>query len=103
MGQKVRIHGEKSQWYVNCFGNNVSQQILNTINQRNPELTSTRLVFWYQENSTCLGDGSSSADHSFYFTPIGQCGSADKVSWFYKLYPTEIIHAYQSFVDLQGF
>ncbi|EFP75025.2 uncharacterized protein PGTG_01618 [Puccinia graminis f. sp. tritici CRL 75-36-700-3] len=52
IGQKVRIHGEKSQWYVNCFGNN--------------------------ENSTCLGDGSSSADHTFYFTPIGQCGSADK-------------------------
>ncbi|KAI9610629.1 hypothetical protein H4Q26_006776 [Puccinia striiformis f. sp. tritici PST-130] len=22
IGQKVRIHGPKSQWYVNCFGNN---------------------------------------------------------------------------------
>ncbi|KAI7944988.1 hypothetical protein MJO28_010683 [Puccinia striiformis f. sp. tritici] len=52
IGQKVRIHGPKSQWYVNCFGNN--------------------------ENSTCLGDGSSAADHTFYFTPIGQCGSPDK-------------------------
>lgn len=52
VGQKVRIHGPKSQYYVNCFGNN--------------------------ENTTCLGDGSSKSDHYYYFTPIGQCGSADK-------------------------
>ena len=30
------------------------------------------------ENSTCLGDGSSSADHLYYFTPAGHCGSANK-------------------------
>ncbi|MBW0530828.1 hypothetical protein O181_070543 [Austropuccinia psidii MF-1] len=52
LGQKVRIWGEKSQWYVNCFGCN--------------------------ENATCLGDGSSEDDHYNYFTPAGYCGSADK-------------------------
>lgn len=52
VGQKFRATGDKDQWLTNCWGNN--------------------------ENSTCLGDGSSTADHLYYWTPLGQCGSANK-------------------------
>lgn len=52
IGSKVHIHGDKSQWLVNCYGNN--------------------------ENSTCLGNGSSLKDHQFYFVAPGSCGSKDK-------------------------
>lgn len=54
VGSKVHITGDKTQWLTNCYGNN--------------------------ENSTCLGNGSSTQDHLYYFTKPGQCGSKDKVS-----------------------
>ena len=31
------------------------------------------------ENSTCLGNGSSTSDHLYYFAKPGSCGAADKV------------------------
>ncbi|KAI8460391.1 hypothetical protein BY996DRAFT_6728854 [Phakopsora pachyrhizi] len=49
---KAHLTGDVDQWWTNCFGNN--------------------------ENTTCLGDGSSHEDHYYYFTPIGSCGSSDK-------------------------
>lgn len=33
---------------------------------------------YYPENLACLGDGTSYQDHFYYFTQMGQCGSADK-------------------------
>jgi len=52
VGQKVHITGDKTQWLVNCYGNN--------------------------ENATCLGTGDTPSDHKYYFTPLGECGSANK-------------------------
>ncbi|KAG0141448.1 hypothetical protein CROQUDRAFT_287285 [Cronartium quercuum f. sp. fusiforme G11] len=52
VGSKLHITGPKDQWLTNCFGNN--------------------------ENATCLGAGNSYDDHKYYFTPLGECGSADK-------------------------
>lgn len=52
VGSKAHITGDKTQWLQNCFGDN--------------------------EDPKCLGDGSSQVDHKYYFTPLGQCGSADK-------------------------
>ncbi|KAH9812104.1 hypothetical protein DFH28DRAFT_899814 [Melampsora americana] len=53
IGSKAHITGDKTQWLKNCFGDN--------------------------EDKRCLGDGSSQSDHKYYFTPLGQCGSANKV------------------------
>ncbi|KAH9812105.1 hypothetical protein DFH28DRAFT_1178131 [Melampsora americana] len=52
VGSKAHITGDRTQWLQNCFGDN--------------------------EDPSCLGDGSSQVDHKYYFTPLGQCGSADK-------------------------
>ncbi|KAA1100176.1 hypothetical protein PGT21_031019 [Puccinia graminis f. sp. tritici] len=52
LGTKVKITGEMQQWLTNCYGNN--------------------------ENSTCIGTGNNVPIHDTYFTPKGQCGSADK-------------------------
>ncbi|EGG02573.1 uncharacterized protein MELLADRAFT_110054 [Melampsora larici-populina 98AG31] len=52
VGSKAHITGDRTQWLQNCFGDN--------------------------EDPTCLGDGSSQVDHKYYFTPLGQCGSANK-------------------------
>ncbi|KAG0144980.1 hypothetical protein CROQUDRAFT_659295 [Cronartium quercuum f. sp. fusiforme G11] len=52
LGTKVQVSGPNQRWLVNCYGSN--------------------------ENSTCLGNGSSVSDHKTYFTPITTCGSADK-------------------------
>ncbi|KAH9821564.1 hypothetical protein DFH28DRAFT_923072 [Melampsora americana] len=33
---------------------------------------------YYSENAACLGNGTSFADHLYYFTPMGSCGAANK-------------------------
>ncbi|CAH7682239.1 hypothetical protein PPACK8108_LOCUS15032 [Phakopsora pachyrhizi] len=52
VGTAVWIFGNKTEWMRNCN--------------------------YYPENLSCLGNGTSFADHFYYFTPMGQCGSADK-------------------------
>ncbi|KAH9459579.1 hypothetical protein MJO29_010645 [Puccinia striiformis f. sp. tritici] len=52
VGSKVKISGDMQQWLTNCYGNN--------------------------ENVTCTGLGNNYAIHDHYFTPKGQCGSANK-------------------------
>lgn len=37
-----------------------------------------RVCHYYPENGACLGNGTSIADNYYYFTPMGQCGAADK-------------------------
>jgi len=52
IASKVKILGPKQQYLIDCYGDN--------------------------ENRTCTGDGSNVPIHDLYFTPKGQCGSADK-------------------------
>ncbi|KAA1100776.1 hypothetical protein PGTUg99_026122 [Puccinia graminis f. sp. tritici] len=48
----VWIFGNRTEWMRNCH--------------------------YYAENIACLGNGTSIQDNYYYFTPLGQCGSADK-------------------------
>ncbi|KNZ53686.1 hypothetical protein VP01_3165g3 [Puccinia sorghi] len=52
VGSKVKILGPNQQYLINCYG--------------------------YNENRTCTGRGNNVAIHDLYFTPKGQCGSANK-------------------------
>ncbi|KAI7940184.1 hypothetical protein MJO28_013836 [Puccinia striiformis f. sp. tritici] len=52
VGSAVWLFGNRTEWMKNCH--------------------------YYPENIACLGNGTSIQDNYYYFTPIGQCGSADK-------------------------